>query len=162
MGSRGFVGQAAFGTAVFDAVATALQMAGEGVHQKKGILVLSDGKDNSSRRTVEQVQRAIRNSEVLVYALAVDGGDGGPWGIDDGVDARALRKLTDDTGGRTEVVKGFKNLEKATARLADELNQQYIIGYAAPTARDGRWHPIKVEVRKRGAKVRARAGYFAS
>jgi Ca-activated chloride channel family protein len=158
---KGSTGSMAFGTSVFDSVFTSLQLASEGVHQKKAILILSDGKDNSSRRTVQQVQRGIRNSEVLVYALGVDGGDDGLWG-EDGVDSRALRKLTDDTGGRTEVVKGFKNLEKATARLAEELNQQYQIGYAAPPARDGRWHEIKVEVRKRGAKVRARAGYFAS
>jgi VWFA-related protein len=78
-----------------------------------------------------------------------------------GVDARALRKLTDDTGGRTEVVKGFENLAEATARLADELNRQYLIGYTPPS-RDGQWHAIKVEVRKRGAKIRARAGYMAS
>ena len=77
------------------------------------------------------------------------------------MDAGALRRLTDDTGGRTEVVRGFRNLAQATARLADELNQQYLIGYAAPS-RDGRWHAIKIEVRKRGAKVRARAGYVAS
>jgi hypothetical protein len=59
-------------------------------------------------------------------------------------------------------VKGFRNLEKATAQLADEFNQQYVIGYASPD-RDGRWHSIKVEVRKKkGAKIRARAGYTAS
>ena len=59
------------------------------------------------------VDEAIRRSEVLVYALGVDG--------EDRVDTRALRKLTDDTGGRTEVVKGFTNLKEATGRLADEL-----------------------------------------
>ena len=96
-----------------------------------------------------------------MYALAVDGADDGAFG-GEGVDAGALRKLTDETGGRTEVVRGFRNLDKATARLADELNQQYVIGYAAPPTRDGRWHEIKVEVRKRGAKVRARLGYIAS
>jgi hypothetical protein len=59
-------------------------------------------------------------------------------------------------------VRGFNNLDGATQRLAAELNQQYLIGYAAPPQRDGRWHEIKVEVRKRGAKVRARSGYVAS
>ena len=153
--------QLKFGTAVFDAVSTSLGLAEEGVHQKKALLILSDGRDNSSQRSVKEVQEAIRKSEILVYALAVDGGDDGPFG-GEGVDAGALRKLTDATGGRTEVVKGFKNLDKATARLADELNQQYVLGYTAPTVRDGRWHEIKVEVRKRGAKVRARLGYIAS
>jgi hypothetical protein len=78
------------------------------------------------------------------------------------VDSDTLRKLTDDTGGRTEVVKGYQNLEKATTQLAAEFNQQYVLGYGASSKRDGRWHTIKVEVRKRGSKVRARAGYIAS
>ena len=151
------------GTAVFDAVATSLGFAAQGVHPKKAVLVISDGVDTSSRRTIKQVQEAIRASEVLVYALGVDGGSSGPVRGPHrrSVDTRALRTLTDDTGGRTEVVKGFKNLDKATARLADEFNQQYVLGYAAPN-RDGRWHTIKVEVRKKGSKVRARAGYTAS
>jgi len=151
------------GTAILDAVATSLGFAAEGSHTKKALLVLSDGIDTSSQRTVKQVQDEIRRSEILVYALAVEGtGDGEAFSTDE-VDARALRKLTDETGGRTEVVKGFKNLDKATARLADEFNQQYVISYAAPQNRDGRWHTIKVEVaKKRGAKIRARSGYIAS
>lgn len=152
-----------YGTAVYDAVAHSVPVASEGLHTKKALLILSDGMDNTSRREPKEVQETIRRSEVLVYALAVGAEDDGPWG--DGVDAgalRGLRKLTDDTGGRTEVVKGFRNLDKATAKLADELNQQYVLSYAAPSARDGRWHNIKVEVRKRGSKVRARAGYIAS
>ena len=151
------------GSAVFDAVATALGFAAKGVHSKKALLVISDGYDISSRLSAQEVQEAIRASEILVYALGVEGGLSmsrlGPTYAS--VNAAALRRLTDDTGGRTEVVRGFRNLAQATARLADELNQQYQIGYAAPS-RDGRWHEIKVEVRKRGARIRARAGYVAS
>ena len=150
-----------YGTAVYDAVVTSLRYAARGSNRKKAVLVISDGIDTSSRRTIKDVQEAIRATEILVYALGVDPGGGGLFGTGGGVDTGALRKLTDDTGGRTEIVKGFKNLEQATARLADEFNQQYVIGYAAPN-RDGRWHAIKVEVRKKGSKVRARAGYVAS
>jgi Ca-activated chloride channel homolog len=150
------------GTAIYDAVATSLGLAAKGMNRKKAVLVLSDGDDTSSRRTIKEVQDAIRASEVMVYALGVDGGGSASFGsLPASVNTRALRRLTDETGGRTEVVKGFKNLEKATAQLADEFNKQYVIGYAAPN-RDGRWHTIKVEVRKRGSKVRARAGYVAS
>lgn len=154
-----------FGSAVFDAVATSIEFAAKGTHVKKAVLLVSDGKDTVSRRSVKQVQEAIRQSEVLVYGLAVDGGrEKGffGYGMDGGVDAGALRKLTDDTGGRTEVVKGYDKLSEATARLADEFNRQYVMSYNASSVRDGRWHAIKVDVRKRGAKVRARAGYLAS
>ena len=151
------------GTAIYDAVATSLRLAAMGVHRKKAILVLSDGDDTSSHLTVKQVQDSIRASDVMVYALGVDGGGSAAFGsLPASVNTRALRRLTDETGGRTEVVKGFRNLEKATARLAAEFNQQYLIGYAAPSKRDGRWHSIKVDVRKKGSKVRARTGYTAS
>ena len=151
------------GTAIYDAVATSLGFAASGIHRKKAVLLISDGFDTASRRTAKQAQEAIRASEVLVYALGVDGGGSAAFGsLPSSVDTRVLRRLTDDTGGRTEVVKGFKNLEKATAQLAAEFNQQYVLGYAASSKRDGRWHTIKVEVRKRGAKIRARAGYVAS
>ena len=154
-----------WGTAVYDAVATSLGLAAKGTNRKKAVLLVSDGVDTASRRTIKQVQDAIRASEVLVYALGVEAPQGSPvFGFltEASVDTRSLRKLTDDTGGLTEVVKGFKNLDKATARLADEFNQQYVLGYTSPK-RDGRWHTIKVEVKKkRGAKVRARAGYIAS
>ena len=152
------------GTAVFDAVVTSLEFTAQGQHPKKALLVISDGVDTSSRRSVREVQDAIRVSEVLVYALGVDGGSTmSRFGMTYArVDARALRRLTDDTGGRTEVVDGLKNLAPAIARLADEFNQQYLIGYATPLHRDRRWHTIKVDVRPRGAKVRARAGYVAS
>jgi Ca-activated chloride channel family protein len=142
------------GTSLYDAVVASLPAAGSGLHPKKALLVLSDGDDTSSRNSIKSAQTAIRASEVLVYALGIES--------DQDVDADALRKLTDDTGGRTEVVKGFRNLDAATARLAAELNQQYVLSYAAPVVRDGRWHAIKVTVQRRGAIVRARSGYMAT
>jgi Ca-activated chloride channel family protein len=78
------------------------------------------------------------------------------------VNADVLRQITDDTGGRTEIVRGFKGLDDATARIADELSKQYFLGYTSSVPRDGRWHSIRVTVRKGGVNVRARRGYFAS
>ena len=74
----------------------------------------------------------------------------------------ALRDVTDDTGGRTEIVRGFGDLQAATARLADELSKQYSLAYSSTEERDGRWHPIRVEVRDRRFTVRARRGYTAT
>jgi len=78
------------------------------------------------------------------------------------VNADALRQITDDTGGRTEIVRGFGDLDSATARIADELSQQYYLGYARVGDKDGRWHAIRLEVRDRRFNVRARRGYVAS
>ena len=138
-------------TALYDAVQKLLPVAGGGRHDKKALLVVSDGDDRASQTTERELQRIVRGSDVLVYALGVDGGRG--------VNDRSLRRFTDDTGGRTEIVNGFRNLDAATARLADELNRQYQLAYVMPAARDGRWHSIKVDVRKKGVVVRARSGY---
>ena len=151
----------AIGTAMYDAVSSVILAAATGSHTKKALLILSDGADYGSTMKVKDVQEQIRGTEVLVYALGVDDGATGFGGAGISVDPDALRKLTDETGGRTEVVRGFDRLDEATARIAEELNQQYLIGYEAPSRRDGTWHDIKVEVMKRGAKVRARIGYVA-
>jgi hypothetical protein len=70
--------------------------------------------------------------------------------------------MTDDTGGRTEIIRGFRELDRATSRIAEELSRQYSLGYESPGHRDGRWHSIRVEVIERQLTVRARHGYIAS
>ena len=189
------------GTAMYDAIADAVPVAQEGKNRKKAILVISDGNDTNSNTSVGELRRLIRESEVMVYALGVDGtatttrrgptiqlppmpipfpipgrrpqgrmpppiggGGGGVWtrGGDERVNAEALRQITDDSGGRTEVVRGFRDLDGATERIADELSKQYYLGYASPGKKDGLWHAIRVEVKDRRLTVRARRGYVAS
>jgi Ca-activated chloride channel family protein len=184
------------GTALYDAVASALPHAEAGRHPKKALLVISDGNDTDSITGVAELRHLIRESEVLVYALGVDGTSsregivvappvqlpiplpfpipggrrpqpriprgGGSWARGERVNAEALRQITDDTGGRTEIVRGFENLDAATARIADELSKQYYLGFVSSANRDGRWHSIRVEVRDRRLNVRARRGYVAS
>lgn len=70
--------------------------------------------------------------------------------------------MTDDNGGRTEIVRSARDLVPATSSIADELSKQYSLAYASTQPKDGRWHAIRVEVRERDQKVRARRGYFAS
>jgi VWFA-related protein len=74
----------------------------------------------------------------------------------------ALRRITNETGGRTETVHGVAGIDAAMDRLAAEFRQQYSIGYTSTHGKDGRWHSIRVDVRERLLKVRARRGYFAS
>jgi Ca-activated chloride channel homolog len=193
---------AAGGTAMYDAIADAIPLAEKGVNRKKALLVISDGNDTNSATSVGELRQLIRESEVLVYALGVDGttrtmtrnmppiqlpipfpfpggrrqggrvppviigggGGGGTWSRNPGerVNGDALREITDDTGGRTEIVRGFGDLDGATARIADELSKQYYLGYASTGKKDGRWHTIRVDVKDRRYTVRARRGYVAS
>jgi D-serine dehydratase len=82
----------------------------------------------------------------------IEGGD---------VDVPALRELTSDSGGRTEIIRSAADLSPATSGIADELSRQYFLGYQGAAARDGRWHTIEVTVRQADVRVRARTGYFA-
>lgn len=200
--------ETAGGTAIYDAVAHALPVAAGGRHRKKAILLISDGNDTNSDVSPRELRNLIRDTDVLVYALGVDGttrevpttrrppdrpanplppgpmppfpwpgtgrgrqrfppiviGGGRTRSVAPGdrVDADALRQMTDDTGGRTEIVRGFSGLEDATRRLADELSKQYYLGYSSTEPKDGLWHPIRVEVRERKLQVRARRGFIAS
>jgi VWFA-related protein len=89
---------------------------------------------------------------------------GGPHssrGLDDRVNVAALRDITDDSGGRTEIVRSVRDIDPATAGIADELSKQYYLGYTSPAKRDGQWHAIRVEVRDGRYLVRARRGYVA-
>jgi VWFA-related protein len=200
------------GTALYDTVAEAVQMAQQGRNRKKAVVIISDGNDTSSHTDVVSVKQLIRETEVLVYAIGIDGGTisyisnnsqqpqrrqppprmpipfpfpgrrppqmpppqppqgpsggGNPrWprsGMDDRVNVAALRDITDDSGGRTEIIRWARDLDPATAGIADELSKQYYIGYAATGPKDGRWHTIRVDVRQGSYHVRARRGYVAA
>lgn len=90
------------------------------------------------------------------------GGSASIGGGDERLNVAALREMTDESGGRTEIVRDFRDLDPAVASIADELSQQYYLGYPSPGLRDGRWHTIRVEVRDPALKVRARKGYVAT
>jgi VWFA-related protein len=79
----------------------------------------------------------------------------------DRVNVAALRDITDESGGRTEIIHNAYDLDSATAAIADELSQQYYLGYPADGVRDGRWRTIRVEVRNPDYRVRARTGFLA-
>jgi VWFA-related protein len=103
-----------------------------------------------------------------VWPRQPPGGGGGNGGFrrgnpnDDRVNVVALREMTDDSGGRTEIVRDARDLNPATASIADELSKQYYLGYPSSGKKDGRWHSIRVELRNRTYRVRARKGYVAS
>ena len=70
--------------------------------------------------------------------------------------------MTDDSGGRTEVIRTPRDLDGATTGIADELSKQYHLGYQSLGKHDGRWHAIRVELKGSTYRVRARTGYVAS
>jgi Ca-activated chloride channel family protein len=146
-------------TAIYDAVLAALPEFDRRQRQRAAMVIISDGADTASDATVRDVRRQLLRSDAFVYAVAVDTPDRRP--INRTVDPYALREITDDSGGRTEVVSNTSQLGEATARIAEDLNHQYVLGYSPPHQADGKYHSIRVRVTREGYKVRARRGYVA-
>jgi VWFA-related protein len=72
------------------------------------------------------------------------------------------KKLTDETGGRTIVVRNEKNLEQAFDQISQELRSQYTVGYySTNTAHDGSYRKVKVDTTRKDLDVLARRGYYA-
>ena len=80
----------------------------------------------------------------------------------DRVNPDALRSITDDSGGRTEIIVSPRDLDPATAGITDELSRQYFLGYVSTLPKDGRWHTIDVQIKRGQYTVRARKGFVAS
>jgi VWFA-related protein len=146
------------GTAIYDAVADTSRLFEQRVNLRAAMIVVSDGADTASDRSLLQTIEVIRRNDAFVYAIAIDAPDGRD---STRVNPEALRDITSLTGGYTEVVKSAADLGPATARIADELNKQYTIGYSSSKPPDGSWRPLRVRVRTGGYFVRARRGYFA-
>ena len=147
-------------TAIYDAMTMALPMFRSRSHQRAAIVLISDGSDTASDTNVREVQRLLRESDAFVYAVAIDAPESRP--INDPVNPRALRQITEQSGGYVEVVHDSPDLVPATERIADELNHQYTLGYTPGHPPDSRYHRIRVSVNRPGEyTVRARRGYVA-
>jgi len=147
------------GTAAYDAVLAALPLVERRSKERAALLLVSDGADTASSATLRQVRSALLRSDAFVYAVAIDSPERQP--INTRVNATTLREITDDSGGRTEVVHNTAELIAATARIAEELNHQYVLGYTSTRGADGQYHSIRVRVHGSDYKVRARNGYLA-
>jgi Ca-activated chloride channel homolog len=144
------------GTAIYDAILGALPVMTTRTRPRAAILVISDGADTASDATLRDVRSALLRSDAFAYAIAIDSPD--RQAINTRVNADALREITADSGGRTEVVRSSEDLAGATARIADELNHQYVLGYSSTHPADGRYHSIRV--RAGNYHVAARRGYL--
>lgn len=149
------------GTAMRDAISGSIVEMKKARHDKKVLVVITDGDDNASRVGMEQLLRETRQSEVLIYCI-------GLLSDEDGADRRRARKalnaLAEASGGLEYYPKNLSEVQKITPQIAQEIRSQYSIGYQ-PTnpALDGTFRAIKVTVTGFGKPtVRARNGYYAT
>ena len=148
------------GTAEYDAVLAALPVFDKRTKPRASLLLITDGADTASDARLRDVRSAMLQSETFAFAIAIDPPE--RVAINTRVNVVALRDVTDNAGGRTEVARNAEELVAATAGIAEELNNQYLIGYNAPHKADGRFHSIRVAVRGGEYRVRARKGYVAT
>jgi Ca-activated chloride channel homolog len=146
------------GTAIYDAIVQAAPFFDRRARPRAALVVISDGADTASDRTLQQAREAVVRRDAFVYALAIDE-PGAPASTR--VNPGALRDLTAPTGGYTEVVREAADLGPATARIAEELNSQYTIGFDPAKPPDGTFRAIRVRVKREGLVARSRRGYVA-
>ena len=147
------------GTAIYDALVASAPMFSRRTHTRTALVVISDGADTASDRTLQQARDVLRRSDPFVYAIAIDSADARE---STRVNPEALRDITGPSGGYTEVVRSAEDLGPATERIATELNSQYTLGYTPSRPPDGEWRGIRVRIKDRNYFTRARRGYFAT
>jgi Ca-activated chloride channel family protein len=150
------------GTAMRDALSKSISYVKKnGKKDKKVLVVITDGNDNSSDITLDQVLRQAQSSDVLIYSI-------GLLNEEEAREARsakkALKALADASGGLDYYPKSLSDVQEITPQVAHEIRNQYILGYTSSNqALDGTFRQVKVTVTGFGRPtVRTRNGYYAS
>jgi Ca-activated chloride channel family protein len=178
------------GTALYDAIADSIARVEAGRHDKRAVVVLTDGSDTSSKLGLGQAIETVRRSEVLVYGLGIDTlrfadptehvgfdwpltpipglpGVRAPSWTDDPVDFQVLESFARASGGQAYLVSGTwtggtqAEIDAVLNEVASELRSQYTLGYYPAAPSDGRFHQISVRAGGDGFTVRTRSGYLS-
>lgn len=143
------------GTAMYDAIDLALPLFESRLHPRAAILLVSDGADTASDATPTQLKQTLVRSDVFLYAIGISSIDAKN---STRINPFTLQELTNQGGGYTEIISSATELGPATERIAEELNNQYVIGYTPTKRGDGKYHSVRVRVTDPSYRVRARRG----
>jgi len=152
-------------TALYDACYLGVERVQRGTHPKRALLLISDGQDNNSRYTFNELRRVLKESDVTLYAIGILGGN--DVGSSLGMEGQGtLDELAGVSGGKAFYPRSAAEMDDIFEQIALELRHQYSIGYRPPNfVSDGKWHKIKVKVAPpRGLPrlfVRSKEGYYA-
>lgn len=153
-------GTAAVGqTALYDAVAAALDHLKKGDRDKKVLVVISDGGDNASKHSLNQILSMVGHPGVVVYTIGIFDEE------DEDRNPQVLKQLAKNTGGEAFLPESLKDVIPICERIAHDIRNQYTIAYV-PTnrKRDGTYRVIQVKASAPGRgrlSVRTRTGYYA-
>jgi Ca-activated chloride channel homolog len=153
-----FIQQADGATALYDAVYRGLDEVKKGRNEKKALILVTDGEDNSSKYTPAEIQELCKESNVQIYSIGLLGPEGYGKSLVNGI--------SDVTGGRAFFSNNLDDVDYYIGLVHVELRNQYLLGYTPTnTAYDGKWRRIRIKLDKpRGLpklSIRAREGYYA-
>lgn len=151
-------------TALLDAIYMGLHQMRDAHHERKALLIISDGGDNHSRYTESEIKSIVKEADVQIYAIGLF--DLTPRTEEERLGPVMLSDITDVTGGRTFTVDNPNELADIATKIGIELRNQYVLGYRpSKAARDGKWRKIKVKLLPpKGLPplhIYAKTGYYA-
>jgi len=146
-------------TALYDALAVALEHLKKGIRDKKVLIVVSDGGDNASKYKLSQILALAGQSNAIIYAIGIYTDE------DPDQNPSALRQLAKATGGEAFFPQTIPDVVPVCERIAHDIREQYTLAYApANIKQDGAYRVIQVKAKAQGhgsLSVRTRAGYYA-
>jgi VWFA-related protein len=145
-------------TALYDALIAGLARVAEGTRPRRVLVLISDGGDNASKATLDEVLSRARDSNVTIYTIGVFGRD------DPDRNPGVLKTIAHTTGGERFLPESPGPLLSDCQRIAREIRSGYTLGYVPPD-HDGAYHRVRVQVAETGGlklNVRTRPGYFAA
>jgi VWFA-related protein len=153
------------GTVLYDAVYVASADQLRGQVGRKVLVLITDGEDQGSKYDIKKAIEAAQKADAVIYGMYyVDRQfySRGGFTLGGGAGEGALRKLSEDTGGRIFHIDRKNTLEDAFKELQDEMRSQYAIGYSPTNAnKDGTFRKIDIHASNKDWKVQARKGYYA-
>jgi Ca-activated chloride channel homolog len=154
------------GTALYDAVYLGISRMRSAEHQRKALVIISDGGDNRSRYTLKELKSVVEEANVLAYGIGVF--DDVPIPLFKTLEERWGRKwlseITDATGGRTLAADDRRQIPQIAALISRELRNQYVLGYRpSNVAHDGKWRRVLVRLTPSATplQVHYKQGYVA-
>ena len=145
-------------TAFHDAVAQGIDRLGTGSHERRVLIVLSDGGDNASRLTFDELIKKVQSSNVVIYTIALIDR------LSPGYDPGALRRLAKVTGGLAFEPPTRDDVSKAFRAIAADIRSRYTLAYEPADTSSGKIKNVRVIVdapHRQGLRVRTRTGYVA-
>ena len=149
------------GTAMRDAIQMSIRHLKKGHKDKKVLVVITDGNDNSSLMGMDALMKSARQSEVMIYTVGLLSEE---EPREAGRAKRALNELADATGGKTFFPKDVFEVESIAQLIAHDIRNQYTIEYSpSNSTMDGTFRQIRITAKARGNPVvRTRSGYYAT